>query len=114
MSQPLAALPAAASLDLNGIGQTAQEDGGQRFDPQIVLPYNFEIGNAAAEGNGFFDSFRQSLEQQREIVVIEEQLRQLCKQFAQNNPPEWFENAFFADDNHNNDNSSKKVKKNQK
>lgn len=38
----------------------------------------------------FFDSFRQSLEQQAGIQVTVEQLRNDCKRFAQDNPSEWF------------------------
>ncbi|EAL57847.1 ankyrin repeat domain protein [Wolbachia endosymbiont of Drosophila ananassae] len=41
-------------------------------------------------GSCFFDSFRQSLEQQKGIKVTVEQLRNECKRFAQDNPPEWF------------------------
>uniref|UniRef100_A0A914W6I0 Uncharacterized protein n=1 Tax=Plectus sambesii TaxID=2011161 RepID=A0A914W6I0_9BILA len=60
----------------NGSGPTEQEGGIQEDDPQIILPDNFEIGKAPVDGNGFFDSIRQSLEQQREIMVTVEQLRQ--------------------------------------
>ncbi|WP_341821463.1 hypothetical protein [Wolbachia endosymbiont (group A) of Myopa testacea] len=53
-------------------------------------PDNFHIGQAIGNGSCFFDSFRQSLEQQKGIEVTVEQLREDCKEFAQNNPPEWF------------------------
>ncbi|MDE5062357.1 OTU domain-containing protein [Wolbachia endosymbiont of Drosophila tsacasi] len=53
-------------------------------------PDNFHIGQAIGNGSCFFDSFRQSLEQQKGIEVTVEQLRENCKEFAQNNPPEWF------------------------
>uniref|UniRef100_A0A914WMT7 Secreted protein n=1 Tax=Plectus sambesii TaxID=2011161 RepID=A0A914WMT7_9BILA len=60
----------------NGSGPTEQEGGIQEDDPQITLPDNFEVGKSASNGNGSFDSFRQRLEQQREIMVTVEQLRQ--------------------------------------
>ncbi|WP_353283661.1 hypothetical protein [Wolbachia endosymbiont (group A) of Pogonocherus hispidulus] len=53
-------------------------------------PDNFYVGQAIGNGSCFFDSFRQSLEQQKGIEVTVEQLREDCKEFAQNNPPEWF------------------------
>ncbi|MDR2831410.1 MAG: hypothetical protein LBV62_00600 [Rickettsiales bacterium] len=53
-------------------------------------PDNFYIGQAIGNGSCFFDSFRQGLEQQKGIEVTVEQLREDCKEFAQNNPPEWF------------------------
>ncbi|MFP3020052.1 MAG: hypothetical protein ACEY3F_01675 [Wolbachia sp.] len=53
-------------------------------------PDNFHVGQAIGNGSCFFDSFRQSLEQQKGIEVTVEQLREDCKEFAQNNPPEWF------------------------
>ncbi|MDX5495781.1 MAG: hypothetical protein O7198_03820 [Wolbachia endosymbiont of Nomada marshamella] len=53
-------------------------------------PDNFYVGQAIGNRSCFFDSFRQSLEQQKEIKVTVEQLRVDCKEFAQNNPPEWF------------------------
>uniref|UniRef100_A0A914XR64 Uncharacterized protein n=1 Tax=Plectus sambesii TaxID=2011161 RepID=A0A914XR64_9BILA len=60
----------------NGSGPTEQESGRQEDDPQITLPDNIEVGKAAVDGSGSFDSFRQNLEQQREIMVTVEQLRQ--------------------------------------
>ena len=53
-------------------------------------PDNFHIGQAIANGSCFFDSFRQGLEQQKGIEVTVKQLRKDCKEFAQNNPPQWF------------------------
>uniref|UniRef100_A0A914V807 Uncharacterized protein n=1 Tax=Plectus sambesii TaxID=2011161 RepID=A0A914V807_9BILA len=76
MSQQQVTPSVIASANLNGFAQTAPVDEGQQFDPQIILPDNFEVGKATADGNGFFDSFRQSLEQQRGITVTVEQLRQ--------------------------------------
>ncbi|WCR58387.1 OTU domain-containing protein [Wolbachia endosymbiont of Ctenocephalides felis wCfeJ] len=56
-------------------------------------PDNFHVGKAIGDGSCFFDSFRQSLEQQKGIEVTVKQLRENCKEFAQNNPPEWFKGA---------------------
>lgn len=56
-------------------------------------PDNFYVGQAIGNGSCFFDSFRQSLEQQTGEQVTVEKLRNDCKEFAQNNPPEWFINA---------------------
>lgn len=53
-------------------------------------PDNFHVGQAIGNGSCFFDSFRQSLEQQTGEQVTVEKLRNDCKEFAQNNPPEWF------------------------
>uniref|UniRef100_A0A914X486 Uncharacterized protein n=1 Tax=Plectus sambesii TaxID=2011161 RepID=A0A914X486_9BILA len=60
----------------NGSGKTEQEGERQEDNPQITLLDNFDVGKAAANGNGSFDSFRQSLEQQHEIMVTVEQLWQ--------------------------------------
>ncbi|WP_353273619.1 tetratricopeptide repeat protein [Wolbachia endosymbiont (group A) of Agelastica alni] len=65
----------------------------KRSDDNLKLPENFRVGQAIADGNCFFDSFRQELEQQLKIKVTVKRLRQYCKEFAQNNPPEWFINA---------------------
>uniref|UniRef100_A0A3B0IVD4 OTU domain-containing protein n=1 Tax=Wolbachia endosymbiont of Aleurodicus dispersus TaxID=1288877 RepID=A0A3B0IVD4_9RICK len=54
------------------------------------IPDDFYVGHAISNGSCFFDSFRQSLEQQKGIKVTVEQLRNECKRFAQDNPPEWF------------------------
>ncbi|WP_353285593.1 ankyrin repeat domain-containing protein [Wolbachia endosymbiont (group A) of Gastracanthus pulcherrimus] len=54
------------------------------------IPDDFCLGQAINNGSCFFDSFRQSLEQQKGIKVTVEQLRNECKRFAQDNPPEWF------------------------
>ncbi|MBS9529158.1 ankyrin repeat domain-containing protein [Wolbachia endosymbiont of Ceratitis capitata] len=54
------------------------------------IPDDFYLGHAINNGSCFFDSFRQSLEQQKGIKVTVEQLRNECKRFAQDNPPEWF------------------------
>ncbi|MDG7055719.1 MAG: hypothetical protein LJD31_04300 [Wolbachia endosymbiont of Menacanthus eurysternus] len=56
-------------------------------------PDNFHVGQAIDNGSCFFDSFRQSLEQQKGIEVTVERLRDDCREFAQNNPPEWFTKA---------------------
>ncbi|MCM1001325.1 MAG: hypothetical protein KTV72_03270 [Wolbachia endosymbiont of Melophagus ovinus] len=56
-------------------------------------PDNFYVGKAIGNGSCFFDSFRQGLEQQKGIEVTVEQLRRNCKEFAQNNPPEWLTKA---------------------
>ncbi|WP_406722172.1 DnaJ domain-containing protein [Wolbachia endosymbiont (group B) of Archips podanus] len=56
----------------------------------MIHPENFYVGKASANGSCFFDSFRQSLEQQKSIRVTVEQLRKDCKDFAINNPPQWF------------------------
>ncbi|WP_353270929.1 ankyrin repeat domain-containing protein [Wolbachia endosymbiont (group A) of Hedychridium roseum] len=54
------------------------------------IPDDFDAEHAISNGSCFFDSFRQSLEQQKGIKVTIEQLRNECKRFAQDNPPEWF------------------------
>ncbi len=54
------------------------------------IPDDFYLGHTINNGSCFFDSFRQSLEQQKGIKVTVEQLRNECKRFAQDNPPEWF------------------------
>ncbi|MDV6248569.1 ankyrin repeat domain-containing protein [Wolbachia endosymbiont of Zaprionus taronus] len=54
------------------------------------IPDDFYLGHAINNGSCFFDSFRQSMEQQKGIKVTVEQLRNECKRFAQDNPPEWF------------------------
>jgi hypothetical protein len=65
---------------------------GQEITSLSGSPYpdNFHVGKAIGNGSCFFDSFRQGLEQQKGIEVTVEQLRRDCKEFAQNNPPEWF------------------------
>lgn len=65
----------------------------KRSDDNLKLPENFKIGKAIGDGSCFFDSFRQGLEQQLGIQVTVEQMRHYCRDFAQNNPPEWFINA---------------------
>ncbi|WP_265025482.1 OTU domain-containing protein [Wolbachia endosymbiont (group A) of Bibio marci] len=54
---------------------------------------NFYVGQAIGNGSCFFDSFRQSLEQQTGEQVTVEKLRNDCREFAQKNPPEWFIDA---------------------
>ncbi|WP_264706714.1 NACHT domain-containing protein [Wolbachia endosymbiont (group B) of Archips podanus] len=73
----------------------------KRSDDNLKLPENFRVGQAIADGNCFFDSFRQGLEQQLGIKVTVEQLRQYCKEFAQNSPPEWFINAIAKSHDNN-------------
>ncbi|NUX01686.1 hypothetical protein GO685_04290 [Wolbachia endosymbiont of Madathamugadia hiepei] len=67
----------------------------QEIAPLSSKPYpdNFHVGQAVRDGSCFFDSFRQSLEQQTGTQVTVEQLRNDCKKFAQNNPPKWFIDA---------------------
>lgn len=65
----------------------------KRSDNKLKLPEHFKIGQASADGNCFFDSFRQGLEQQLSIKVTVEQLRQNCKEFAENDPPDWFKES---------------------
>lgn len=60
-------------------------------------PENFSKGTAIDDGSCFFDSFRQGLEQQKEIKITVEQLRQDCKEFVSNNPPRWFVNGIGND-----------------
>jgi hypothetical protein len=43
----------------------------KRSDSNPELPENFEIGQAIADGNCFFDSFRQGLEQLGIAVTVE-------------------------------------------
>ncbi|WP_250295666.1 OTU domain-containing protein [Wolbachia endosymbiont of Oedothorax gibbosus] len=59
-------------------------------EQKLNKPDNFYVGKAISNGSCFFDSFRQSLEQQAGVQVTIEQLRNDCKRFAQNNPTEWF------------------------
>ncbi|XGA08004.1 MAG: ankyrin repeat domain-containing protein [Wolbachia endosymbiont of Xenopsylla cheopis] len=55
------------------------------------LPKDFQIGQSVTDGNCFFDSFRQGLQQQRGITVTSEQLRKICQEFVQQgNLPKWF------------------------
>ncbi|WP_353284239.1 hypothetical protein [Wolbachia endosymbiont (group A) of Lasioglossum fulvicorne] len=56
-------------------------------------PDNFYVGQAIGNGSCFFDSFRQSLEQQTGEQVTAEKLRNDCREFAQKNPPKWFTDA---------------------
>ncbi|MDR0288552.1 MAG: hypothetical protein LBH78_00615 [Rickettsiales bacterium] len=56
-------------------------------------PDNFYVGKAIDNGSCFFDSFGQGLEQQTGTQVTVERLRDDCREFAQNNPPEWFQHA---------------------
>ncbi|WP_253299808.1 OTU domain-containing protein [Wolbachia endosymbiont of Chironomus riparius] len=53
-------------------------------------PKVFYTGKAIGNGSCFFDSFRQSLEQQKGIKVTVEQLREDCKTFASKDPQQWF------------------------
>ncbi|MGL9733116.1 MAG: hypothetical protein ACR5KW_03835 [Wolbachia sp.] len=65
-------------------------------------PDNFYIGQAISDGNCFFDSFRQGMEQKTRIKVTVKQLRDDCREFAQNNPPEWFTNVIANSYDNNN------------
>lgn len=60
---------------------------------ELQLPENFKIEKAVDEGDCFFDSFRQGLEQQKGIEVTVKQLREDCRKFARSSPPEWFINT---------------------
>ncbi|WP_265039543.1 ankyrin repeat domain-containing protein [Wolbachia endosymbiont (group A) of Protocalliphora azurea] len=74
-----------------GVIEKAEKQGDK--EQKSNIPDNFYLGQAIEDGNCFFDSFRQELEQQLGIKATVEQLRQYCKEFARNNPPEWFINA---------------------
>ncbi|WP_353275718.1 hypothetical protein [Wolbachia endosymbiont (group A) of Pipizella viduata] len=65
----------------------------KRSGDDLGLPEGFGIGEAVTDGNCFFDSFRQGLEQQLGIRITVEQLRNDCEEFARDNPPEWFISA---------------------
>ncbi|MBV0899732.1 MAG: hypothetical protein KTV77_03160 [Wolbachia endosymbiont of Fragariocoptes setiger] len=57
-------------------------------------PKNFYVEKSIANGSCFFDSFKQSLFQQKNIVVSVEQLRKDCQEFALSTTiPKWFERA---------------------
>ncbi|WP_223823063.1 MULTISPECIES: ankyrin repeat domain-containing protein [Wolbachia] len=71
-----------------GIIEKAEKQGDK--EQKSNIPYDFYLEHAINNGSCFFDSFRQSLEQQKGIKVTVEQLRNECKRFAQDNPPEWF------------------------
>ncbi len=64
-------------------------------------PDNFYVGQAIGNGSCFFDSFRQSLEQQTGEQVTAEKLRNDCREFAQKNPPKWFTNAIVNSHDNN-------------
>lgn len=70
-------------------------------EQKLNKPDNFYVGRAIDDGNCFFDSFRQGLEQQTGVQVTVEQLRNDCREFAQNNPPEWFANAIVNSHDNN-------------
>lgn len=72
-------------------------------------PDNFHAGQAIGNGSCFFDSFRQSLEQQTGEQVTVEQLRVDCKEFAQKNPPKWFTNAIVNSHDNNGQHRSETV-----
>ncbi|WP_339045373.1 ankyrin repeat domain-containing protein [Candidatus Mesenet endosymbiont of Agriotes lineatus] len=74
---------------------------GKQQSSVLKLPENFEIGKAITNGDCFFDSFRQGLEQLG-IKVSVEQLRGICKEFAQNNPLKWFIDAIANSRNQDN------------
>ncbi|WP_265022012.1 OTU domain-containing protein [Wolbachia endosymbiont (group A) of Icerya purchasi] len=72
-------------------------------------PDNFYVGQAIGNGSCFFDSFRQSLEQQTGEQVTIEKLRNDCKEFAQKNPPKWFTNAIVNSHDNNGQHRSETV-----
>ncbi|WP_338406783.1 OTU domain-containing protein [Wolbachia endosymbiont (group A) of Longitarsus flavicornis] len=72
-------------------------------------PDNFHVGQAIGNGSCFFDSFRQSLEQQTGEQVTIEKLRNDCKEFAQKNPPKWFTNAIVNSHDNNGQHRSETV-----
>ncbi|WP_264338345.1 hypothetical protein [Wolbachia endosymbiont (group A) of Cheilosia soror] len=72
-------------------------------------PDNFHVGQAIGNGSCFFDSFRQSLEQQKGEQVTVEKLRNDCREFAQKNPPKWFTNAIVNSHDNNGQHRSETV-----
>ncbi|MBS9530132.1 hypothetical protein INQ25_01765 [Wolbachia endosymbiont of Rhagoletis cerasi] len=72
-------------------------------------PDNFHVGQAIGNGSCFFDSFRQSLEQQTGEQVTAEKLRNDCREFAQKNPPKWFTNAIVNSHDNNGQHRSETV-----
>ncbi|MDE5065180.1 OTU domain-containing protein [Wolbachia endosymbiont of Drosophila tristis] len=72
-------------------------------------PDNFYVGQAIGNGSCFFDSFRQSLEQQTGEQVTAEKLRNDCREFAQKNPPKWFTNAIVNSHDNNGQHRSETV-----
>ncbi|WP_259348863.1 OTU domain-containing protein [Wolbachia pipientis] len=72
-------------------------------------PDNFHAGQAIGNGSCFFDSFRQSLEQQTGEQVTIEKLRNDCKEFVQKNPPKWFTNAIVNSHDNNGQHRSETV-----
>ncbi|WP_333023009.1 OTU domain-containing protein [Wolbachia endosymbiont of Pentidionis agamae] len=65
--------------------------------------YDFYVGSSIGDGHCFFDSFRQSLKEQKDIDVTIEQLRMDCLEFA-STTPEWFisaiQNSYDDDGKH--------------
>lgn len=78
--------------EIFGLEKEATEKGEKQGDKEQKSNKldNFYVGQAISNGSCFFDSFRQSLKQQTGVQVTVEQLRNDCKRFAQNNPPQWF------------------------
>ncbi|WP_353286433.1 hypothetical protein [Wolbachia endosymbiont (group A) of Crataerina pallida] len=72
-------------------------------------PDNFYVGQAIGNGSCFFDSFRQSLEQQKGEQVTVEKLRNDCREFAQKDPPKWFTNAIVNSHDNNGQHRSETV-----
>jgi arsenate reductase-like glutaredoxin family protein len=72
-------------------------------------PDNFYVGQAIGNGSCFFDSFRQSLEQQTGEQVTAEKLRNDCREFAQKNPPKWVTNAIVNSHDNNGQHRSETV-----
>ncbi|WP_353281737.1 hypothetical protein [Wolbachia endosymbiont (group A) of Aleiodes leptofemur] len=72
-------------------------------------PENFYVGQAIGNGSCFFDSFRQSLEQQKGEQVTVEKLRNDCREFAQKDPPKWFTNAIVNSHDNNGQHRSETV-----
>lgn len=62
-------------------------ESGSRKD-ESLYPNRFYVKEAIANGSCFFDSFRQSLEQQKGDKVTVKELREVCKEFAQENSPQ--------------------------
>ncbi|WP_375604484.1 hypothetical protein NOX90_03135 [Wolbachia endosymbiont of Anurida maritima] len=81
------------------VTEKAEKQGSR--EQKLNKPDNFYVGRAIDDGNCFFDSFRQGLEQQTGVQVTVEQLRNDCREFAQNNPPEWFANAIVNSHDNN-------------
>ncbi|WP_265042808.1 OTU domain-containing protein [Wolbachia endosymbiont (group A) of Scambus nigricans] len=93
------------------VGIKGPKISGQEITLLNSNPYsdNFYVGQAIGNGSCFFDSFRQSLEQQTGEQVTAEKLRNDCREFAQKNPPKWFTNAIVNSHDNNGQRRSETV-----